>query len=158
MHPVHDVDTPLLLAISLSSKRRPADLVEIIAAYELIQGATFSEEKISEAFSRLAGFGLISEIDGGFTLSEEAQKHITGQAKKIDTQERVFSIKANLSAYSPKGEHAAVTVTSEQLAAAMRSHLAGKTQTVKNLFVPRPKPEVDPKRPGRRKPLPSRRR
>ena len=158
MYPVHDVDTPLLLAISLSSKRRPAELVEILAAYELILGATFSEEKISEAFSRLAGFGLISEMDGGFTLTEEAQLHITGQAKKVDTQERVFSIKANLSAYNPKGEHAAVTVTTEQLAAAMRSHLAGKIQTVKNLFVPRPKPEVDPKRPGRRKPLPSRRR
>jgi hypothetical protein len=158
MYPVHDVDTPLLLAISLSSKRRPAELVEIIAAYELIQGATFSEEKISEAFSRLAGFGLIRKIDGGFALSEEAQKHITGQPKKVDTQERIFSIKANLSAYNPKGEHAAVTVTMELLAAAMLSHQAEKKQTVKNLFVPRPKLEVDPKRPGRRKPLPSRRR
>jgi|APCry1669188910_1035180.scaffolds.fasta_scaffold00011_78 hypothetical protein len=158
MYPVHDVDTLLLLAISLSSKRRPAQLNEIVAAYELIQGATFSEEKISESFGRLANFGLISEIEGGFALSEEAQQHITGQPKKVDTQERVFSIKANLSAYNPKGEHAAITVTTEQLAAAMRSHLAGKTQTVKNLFVPRPKPEVDTKRPGRRKPLPSRRR
>jgi hypothetical protein len=158
MYPVHDVDALLLLAISLSSKRRPAELIEIIAAYELIQGATFSEAKLSEAFSRLAGFGLINETDGSFALSEEAQKNITGQAKKIDTQERVFSIRTNLSAYNPKGEHAAITVTAEQLTDAMRLHTAGKAQAVKNLFVPRPKPEVDTKRPGRRKPLPSRRR
>lgn len=158
MYPVHDVDAPLLLAISLSSKRRPAELVEIVAAYELIQGATFSEEKISEAFSRLAGFGLICETDGGFSLPEDAQIHITGQAKKIDTQERVFSIKANLSAYNPKGNHASISVTVEQLAAALSAHQSSKNQTVKNLFVARQKPEADSKRPGRRKPLPSRRR
>jgi hypothetical protein len=39
MYPVHDVDALLLIATTLSSKRRPAELVEIIAAADLLQVA-----------------------------------------------------------------------------------------------------------------------
>ena len=38
MHPIHDVDALLLLAIGLASKRRPAEPLEIVAAIDLIQG------------------------------------------------------------------------------------------------------------------------
>ncbi|OGT13983.1 MAG: hypothetical protein A2342_05745 [Gallionellales bacterium RIFOXYB12_FULL_54_9] len=157
MYPVHDVDALLLLAISLSAKRRPAELVAVIAAYDLIPGAAFSEEKLAVAFQRLSVCGLISESANGFELSPEAQQSITGQPKKIDTPERITRIKANLSAYSPKGEHAPVIVTTEQLLSASHAHRASKNQSTKNLFVPRPKPDIDSKRPGRRKPFPARR-
>ena len=36
MHPVHDVDSLLILATALSSKRRPAELVEIVSAADLL--------------------------------------------------------------------------------------------------------------------------
>lgn len=153
MFPVHDVDAFLLLAIAASSKRRPAELVEIIAAGELIQGAACSELDLMEAFSRLSENGLISEQQGGYTLTPDAQLIITGQRKRADAHERVGGIKGKLSAYVPKGEHPAIQPGSEQIAAAVLAHQASKNATVKNLLVPRPKPaEPDSKRPGRRSP------
>src|ERR1035437_9349412 len=98
MFPVYDVDALLLLAIAHSSKRRPAELVEIIAAGDLIQGAVCSELDLSEAFHRLSENGLVSEVEGGYVLTLDAQKIITGK-KKADAHERVPGIKANLSAY-----------------------------------------------------------
>jgi hypothetical protein len=158
MFPVYDVDALLLLAIAHSSKRRPAGLVEIIAAGDLIQGAVCSELDLAEAFGRLSVNGLISEVEGGYVLTPDAQKIMTGKKKKADAHDRVSGIKGNLTAYNPKGEQAPIVVTVEQLSAAVLAHLESKTQTVKNLLVPRPKPaEVDSKRPGRRKPLPPRR-
>lgn len=159
MFPVHDVDAFLLLAIAASSKRRPAELIEIIAAGELIQGAVCSELDLMEAFSRLSENGLISEHEGGYTLTPDAQLIITGQRKRADAHERVGGIKGKLSAYVPKGEHPAIQPGSEQIAAAVLAHQASKNATAKNLLVPRPKPaEPDSKRPGRRRPLDKRRR
>ncbi len=159
MFPVHDADALLLLAIAVSSKRRPAELVEVIAAGDLIQGAVCSELDLIEAFRRLSENGLICETEGGYMLTPDAQIIMTGQPKKAEAHERVFSIKGKLSAYNPKGEHPAVPVTPEQLAAAVLAHQTSKNSAVKNLFVPKPKPaELDSKRPGRRKPLAKRRR
>ncbi|MFA6062228.1 MAG: hypothetical protein WC736_06415 [Gallionella sp.] len=154
MYPVHDVDALLLLAISLASKRRPAELIGIIAACDLIPDTVFSETKLQDAFERMSGAGLITCSEEGYTLSSIAQQLITSQPKKADAQARLISIKANLAAYTPKGEHGISSVTSGQLLDAQQSHLQEKKQSGKNLFVPRPKPEVDP----RRKPYPSRRR
>ena len=157
MFPVYDVDALLLLAIAHSSKRRPAGLVEIIAAGDLIEGAVCSELDLAEAFHRLSTHGLISEMEGGYALTLDAQKIMTGK-KKADAHERVFGIKGNLSAYNPKGEHTPIVITVEQLAAAVLAHQTVKNSAGKNLLVPRPKPaEADSKRPGRRKPLPARR-
>ena len=154
MFPVYDVDAFLLLAISLASKRRPAELVEIIAAGDLIQGAVCSELDLVEAFHRLSANGLICELEGGYALTLDAQKIMTGQ-KKADAHERVFGIKEKLSAYNPNGEHIPVIVTVEQLAEAVMAHQTVKNLAGRNLFVPKPKPaETD----RRRKPLPSRRR
>jgi hypothetical protein len=157
MFPVYDVDAFLLLAIALSSKRRPADLVGIIAAGDLIQGAVCSEQDLSEAFQRLSVHGLISEVEGGYVLEPDAQKILTGK-KKAEAHERVAGIKGQLTAYNPKAEHPPVLITVEQLSAAVLAHQNAKNSAGKNLLVPKPKREVDPKRPGRRKPLPSRRR
>ena len=159
MFPVHDVDAFLLLAIAVSSKRRPAELVEIIAAGDLIQGAVCSELDLIESFSRLSENGLICELEGGYTLTPDAQIIMTGQRKSADAHERVGSIKGKLSAYTPRGEHPSIQPGSEQIAAAVLAHQTAKNSAVRNLFVPKPRPaEPDSKRPGRRKPLVKRRR
>ena len=161
MHPIHDVDALLLLATALASKRRPADLVEIIAAADLIHGFIPFEAKLREAFSRLAAHGLIGAADDRFALTPDAQKIMAGQPKKADTTERIFWIKEKLSAYQPKGEHASIRLTAEQLIAAMAAHRASGKGAGRNLLMPKPKAaERDSQRPGqwRKKPATARRR
>lgn len=155
MHPVHDVDALLLLAMALSSKRRPAELAEIMAAADLIQGAIPAEAKLAEAFHRLSTHGLIGEEAGGFTLSADAQKIITGLPKKAEMAERVFDIKQRLAAHAVRGEHVAIVLTLEQLSAAIVAHRASGQGAGKNLLMPKPKtPETEKKRAGHwRKPL-----
>ena len=152
MYPVHDIDAILLLAMSLAAKRRPADLVEIIAAADLAQGAIPSEAKLSESFYRLSAYGLICEQEGGYTLTPDGQQMLTGHAKKAQTPERIYDIKEHLADYNLKGEHTAILVTEEQLGAAVLAHRATKAGTGKNMLAPKPKPAEDSNRPGQRKP------
>ena len=156
MYPVHDVDAILLLAMSLASKRRPAELVEIIAAADLNQGAVPSETKLSDSFYRLSEYGLICEQDGGYTLTPDAQQMMAGQRKKADTQERICDIKESLADYHLNGEHAIILLTVEQITAAISAHQAAKGSSGKNLLMPKPKPAEDSsKRPGQRRPYQS---
>ena len=152
MYPVHDIDATLLLAISLAAKRRPAELVEIIAAADLAQAAIPSEAKLSESFYRLSAYGLVCAQDGGYTLTPDAQQMMAGQAKKAKTPERLYDIKEHLADYNLKGEHTAILVTEEQLGAAVLAYRAAKANAGKNLLVPKPKPAEDSKRPGQHKP------
>ena len=82
MHPVHDVDSLLILAIALSSKRRPAELLEIVAAADLLQNNIPNEAKLVEAFDRLAKYGLLKAEADGFALTAPAQEIITGLPRK----------------------------------------------------------------------------
>lgn len=152
MYPVHDVDAILLLAMGLAAKRRPAELVEIIAAADLAQGTIPSETKLSDSFYRLSEYGLICEQNGGYALTPDAQQMLTGLARKAKTPERIRDIKEHLADYHLKGEHSAILVTEEQLGAAVLAHRAAKASTGKNLLVPKPKPAEEDKRPGQRKP------
>jgi predicted transcriptional regulator len=158
MYPVHDVDAILLLAMSLAAKRRPAELVEIIAAADLAQGVIPLEGKLIESFYRLSAYGLICELDGGYTLTADAQQIMTtGQRKKAVPEKRIFSIKENLADYHLNGEHAAILVTEEQISAAVAAHKAAKITMGRSWLVPKPKPvEDNNKRPGSRKPFPFR--
>lgn len=167
MQPVHDVDVITLLAILLAAKRRPAELVEIVAAAEFIQGAQGtlpSVVKLKAAFARLAGNGLIAAADGGYTLTPAAQKAIAGGRRNATTSERLFAIKEKLGAYTPAGEHAAIDVSEAQLNGAIAAHKAADTGAGRNLLMPKPKADDDERRkttgPGlrQRKPLPARRR
>lgn len=147
MYPVHDVDALLLLAMSVASKRRPAELVEIMAAIELNQGAIATESRLGEAFHRLSVCGLIVEIEGHYTLTAEAEKILSGQRRSAGSLERIFGIKENLSGFEPAGEHAAVVVTTAQLSAAYREYRSSGAD--KNLLMPKPKaPEPDRKKTG----------
>ena len=145
MYPIHDVDALLLLAMSVASKRRPAELAEIIAATELNQGAIATESKLGEAFHRLSVCGLIVEEGGGYTLTAEAQKVLSGQRRSASSLERIFAIKENLTGFEPVGEHPAILVTAEQLSAAVREYRASGKEAGKNLLVPKPK-AVEPDR------------
>ena len=160
MHPIHDFDVLLLLTTAISSKRRPAELVEIIAAADLLQQTLPTEAKMVEAFSRLATNGLIVETEGAYSLTADAQKLVERLPKKADVAERSFIVRDKLSEYNAKAVHAAILVTEEQIKAAVAAHkLAGESK-VKNLLVPKPKPEEQTQRPGQRqrKPFAARRR
>lgn len=138
MHPIHDVDVLLLQAIALASKRRPAELVEILAAADLIQGAMPSPSKLGEAFSRLSSHGLIADLEGRFALTPDGQKIMAGQRRKADTVERNIAIKEKLSVYEAAGEQVSILLTAEQLAAAIAAHEA----FVKEAGIRRPEPKA----------------
>ncbi|HEX5338861.1 MAG TPA: hypothetical protein VFW53_10540 [Gallionella sp.] len=157
MYPVHDVDAILLLALSLAAKRRPAELVEIIAAADLAQCAIPAEAKWSESIYRLSAYGLICEQDGGYTLSPDAQEMMASQRKKADTPERIFALKENLADYHLKGEHAAIQIAEQKIGAAIVAHRAARA--ARGWLKPKPKPATDERqRPGQRKPFFTKRR
>ena len=160
MHPIHDFDVLLLLTTAISSKRRPAELVEIIAAADLLQQTLPTEAKMVEAFSRLATNGLLIESEGAYSLTPDAQKLVERLPKKADVAERTFIVRDKLSEYNAKAVHAPILLTEEQIKVAIAAHkLAGESK-VKNLLVPKPKPEEQTQRPGQRqrKPFAARRR
>lgn len=157
MHPVHDVDVLLLLAIAISSKRRPAALAEIIAATDLIHGSVLPKPQLKAAFSNLSMYGLILQVGDGYALTPLALTLLSAGRKKADSEERLKGLKLAIPAYNLKGDHPAILVTEEQLGAAMHEHQQSKELAGKNLLAPKPKPAVDSKRPLRRKPFPARR-
>ena len=158
MHPIHDVDALLLLATALSSKRRPAGLVEIMAAIDLINNNIPAEPKLAEAIARLAVHGLLCGSADGLALTPAAQQIIENLPRKVENEARLFSIKDQLSMHNAKAESPVIDVTTEALRAAMLAHRAEAASTAKNLLVPKPKPEdKSVQRPGQRqrKPLPA---
>lgn len=165
MHPVLDVDALLVLAVALSSKRRPASLAEIVAAIDLIQAAIPAEAKLAEAFARLARHGLISEhaLDEatGFSLNPAAEAMVAELPKKAETAERLFAIKGKLGAWNTETPADSIEVSVTQLAAAIAMHRKAGTDAGKNLLMPKPKSaETEKARPGlrQRRPPPPRRR
>lgn len=161
MQTIHDVDALLLMATMLASKRRPADLVEIMAAADLVHGSVPAVNKLVESFARLGTAGLLIEVEGGFSLTPAAQLIVEDLPKKSELTDHLLVITERLYAYRAKGEYAPVVMVAEQFSAAINAHRAAARGTGKNLLVPKPKPEDrNKKRPGQRqrKPLPARKR
>lgn len=160
MYPIHDADALLLLATTLAAKRRPATLVEIVAAGELIAGSPPSAPKLAESFASLSRNGLISAQGEGFVLTAAAEQLMAGQPKKGTGDQRLFHLREDLSAFPVRGEHPAVAVTSAALVRALAEQLASTAGAGKNLLVPKPVPDGKAARPGQRqrKPLPARKR
>lgn len=150
MHPIHDVDTLLLLAVMISSKRRPAELVEIIAAIDLSQESIPSAVKLTQAFARLAEHGLISAVEDRFTLTPVALDVVARLPKKADAAERLFTIRERLGAYECATAQATITLTEDELDAAIAAYRASAQRTGSNQFMPKPKPEQANKRPDAR--------
>ncbi len=139
MRPVHDVDVLILMATALSSKRRPAELIEIVAAADLLQGSIPFVDKLGEAIQRLSALGLIVAAEGGFTLTQPAQDIMADQPRKADTEALMLAIKDSLAAYTPKGECSPILLTREQLSTAIRTHKSSSKTSGKNLLMPKPK-------------------
>ncbi|MBI2306731.1 MAG: hypothetical protein HYU78_05450 [Rhodocyclales bacterium] len=161
MHPVHDIDALLLLAVALSSKRRPAALVDIVAAIDLIQGAVPGETRLAEAFTRLGRHGLISAHEADYALTPPAQAMVAELPKKAEAAERIFTIKGKLAAWNGEAGETDLRPAASALSAAILAHRAAAAGGGKNLLVPKPKPaDTDRQRPGQRqrRPLPPRRR
>ncbi|HEX6735309.1 MAG TPA: hypothetical protein VF096_10885 [Azonexus sp.] len=160
MHPIHDVDALLLLAVALSAKRRPAELPEIMAALDLINGNIPAEAKLAEAISRLAAHDLLCAAAGGLALTPAAERIIAAQPAKATAEEKLFGIKDRLSVHQAKGDCAPVEIAVDDLRAAILTHRAAAASRAKNLLVPKPKPAEPKARPGQRqrKPLPARKR
>jgi len=139
MYPIHDVDVILLLSLSVAAKRRPADLTEIITAIDLAYDAIPSENRLSDAFARMSAYGLVIEIEGGYTLSADAQEMMTSQRKNDDTEKKLFRLKEHLADYHRKGEHAAILIHPDQLLTAIEAFRTGKKTAGRNLLRDKPK-------------------
>ena len=147
MYPIHEVDVLILLAVTIASKRRPAELLEVVAAVDLLQVAVPSETRLVEAFHRLSVHGLIREVEGGYTLTPDAQKVMSGRVpKKADTVERMQVIRERLGDHIPGGGNVPVVVTPQQACAAILAQRAAAQAGGKNLLMPKPKVEEDDKR------------
>lgn len=148
MQPIHDVDVLLLLSLAIASKKRPAELVEIMAAADLIQGFIPSE-KLGGAFQRLSSQGLICEAEGCYTLTPQAQEVVSCQTRKADMAARIAGLREKLFAYTPSGEHTAIQLSAEQLAAAIVAHRTAGQGAGRNLGMPKPKQaQRSDRRPG----------
>ena len=159
MHPVYDTDVVLLMATALAAKRRPAELVELVAATDLLASAIPSEAKLADALQRLSACGLIRAVEDAYTLTPAAEKVMSGTRRKADTQERIVSIKEKLAAFEAQGDFAAIALTAAQVGAAIVAHRTAAKAPGKNLLLPKPQADAGTK-PGQRqrKPLPSHRR
>jgi hypothetical protein len=160
MHPVHDTDVVLLLATALAAKRRPAELVELVAAADLLAGAIPSEAKLADAFQRLSACGLICAVDeNAYTLTPGAEKLMSGTRRKAATQERILNVKEKLAAFEAQDVFAAIALSAAQVRAAILAHRTAAKAPGRNLLLPKPPADAGTK-PGQRqrKPLPSQRR
>lgn len=162
MKPVFDIEVSLLQAVALSSKRKPADLLMVMAALDLTHGALAAEFKLTEAFNRLSSHGLIAATDDGITLTAAGEEIMAAQPRKApDDDVRIARVKETLADYHASGEDEPIGLTVEQVRAAIHKHrIAAKSTQGKNMLMPK-KPAVDPdkdKRKGKwRKSAPPRR-
>lgn len=153
MYPIHDTDAQLLLATLFASKRRPAELVDIVAAAAVLGFPVSSASQWAEAFRRASSHDLIIGADGGYALSPAGQGLGAGLPKKADPDEQVFLVREKLAAYTPAQKVAALAVSAELFEQAIAAHAAIARQGGKNLLMPKPKLDEDELRrraPGRR--------
>jgi hypothetical protein len=136
MFPIHEFDALLMLATALAGKRRVAQLSEIMAAADLLQCIP-RDSNFTEAFNRLARFGLIREAEGCFALTSDGEKIVAAAPAKADTVKRLAAINENLLAYKLTGEHPAIVITSTQYKTAIAAHRASGKGTGKNLAMPK---------------------
>jgi hypothetical protein len=125
-----------MLATALAGKRRAAQLFEIMAAADLLQCIP-RDSNFTEAFNRLARFGLIREAEGYFALTSDGEKIVAAAPAKADTVKRLAAINENLLAYKLTGEHPAIVITSTQFKTAIAAHRASGKGTGKNLAMPK---------------------
>ncbi len=149
MRPIHDTDAVILMATMLSSKRRPAELVEIVAAADLIQGAIPFKEKLGDAIALLSTYGLITVTGGAYTLTPFGQEIMAKQPKKAAAEDLIIALKYDLGKDGQKAECPPIYLSNEQLGAAIRAHKTARKAAGKNLLMPKPKADRHFKAEGR---------
>lgn len=158
MHPIREIDSILLLALAVASKRRPAELVEIVAATDMLDGEIPTSFKLSDAFFRLSKHGLIADIEGCFTLTPAAEAMLEELPRKAETPQRIKHLNELLKAHQVAEELPPIVLASEQLGAAILAHRSFKKSSGRNMAMPKSKTdEINYKRanlwrPGLRKP------
>lgn len=125
------------MATTLSSKRRPAELVEIVAAADLVLGFVPFAEKLGAAIERLSASGLINMSEGGFTLTDVGREMMSKQPRKASQEDLLAAVKGSLAAWRPRAKHLPVLLEPEQLGAAIRAYKATK-KSGKNMLMPKP--------------------
>lgn len=159
MHPVHDIDVVLLLALALSSKRRPAQLAEIVSAAEVVDSVIPSNLQLIESFAKLARHGLIRALEDGFSLTQEAQSVMAIASRSSNTARRIASIKEKLAGYEATTEHPPILLSAKDVSTAILAHRASSKSPGNTLLAPKPAADSRKARPGQRqrKPLPAHR-
>jgi hypothetical protein len=151
MHPIHDVDVLLLMSTALATKRRPAELVEIMAAMDLLHGSIPLDVDVAAAFQRLSTEGLLAEEAGGYTLTPQGLELMGGvrNKRKAETAERLLAIREQLAGYRPRAEGLPIHLATEAVGAAIQAHRSFLKAPGRNMLVPKPKAATDrPKPPG----------
>lgn len=138
MHTQHELDAVILTAIMLSSKRRPAQLVDVVAAADLIQGFVPFPEKLGAAIERLSALGLVAAADGGLTLTEAARELLAKLPVKIGPQDLAAAVADVLREWRPRAGHAPLLPDPQELGAAVRAYKATRKAPGKNLLMPKP--------------------
>lgn len=141
MRQTPDVDVVILMATALSAKRRPATLVEIVAAAELLQGYIPYPEKLGEALRRLSTAGLVVVTEGGYGLTPAAERIVAELPKKAGLTERLAALRDCLAAHAPRGGGTSIALDEGQLAAAVKAHEAAKGTAGQAMAMPKPKPD-----------------
>ncbi len=147
----HDFDAPFLLALSLAAKRRPATLLEIVSAFDLVSGDIPVAARFAEAFYRCSQFGLVIAQDGGYTLSPYALNIVSGHKKNATYASRILAIKQSLAECRLKKDHVLIELPLEQLAPVVREYRASKSDAIRNISLKPKLPEGTDQRKIRRK-------
>jgi len=161
MQKSHDVDSLLILATSMAAKRRPAELVEIMAAIDFLQGNIPSEARLAEVFLRHTGNGLILVDEQGYRLSPQGESLVADLPRKADTESRLFHIRDRLSTLRPATtpeaapSEAIAPLTANDFRQAIQAHRKAGQSGAKNLLMPKPKPAEEKARPGQRQRRPA---
>ena len=139
MHPISDTDALFLLATTLASKRRPAELVEIIAGFEPLLEPVPGTSRLIDTIRRLTAHGLVVVEDGRFSLTEAGQQVMVKLPKKTDTAGLVTHLRGKLAAFEASASFPSVHLGQAQVDAAVLAQRAAAKEPGKNLLMPKPK-------------------
>ncbi|MGC3962222.1 MAG: hypothetical protein QM803_02565 [Rhodocyclaceae bacterium] len=121
MHPIHDADLLLLLAITLASKRKPAAVEDIAIALGTLQPLLPAEDKLLGAFARLSSHGLIVASGDSYGLSAAGEALMKSVPAKGETADRAAQLKRALPTYEAEPTMAAVQPEATVLSAALEA-------------------------------------
>ena len=151
MHPVSDTDALFLLATTLASKRRPAELVEIIAGFEPLLEPVPGTSRLIDTIRRLTAHGLVELSEERFALTAAGQQLMVGLPRRTDTAGLVTHLRGKLAAFEGPAGSPSVHLSQAQVDAAVLAQRAAASAGGKYLLMPKPKVEEEDLRRGPRR-------